>query len=96
MIPLLLLATVTLLTLVYILCQMRSTAPDTVLSWCCPHCDKGLRYPASRAGHRGSCPACKKRVTLPGPSELTADDGGASRTYSLKRRDAALVLRPAR
>jgi hypothetical protein len=94
----LLLATITLATLTaYAWWQTRTTGSEASLSWCCPHCDKGLRYPPSRAGRSVPCPACKRRLTLPSAFAVADGAGSAARRYSLKRRgDAGLVLRPAR
>jgi hypothetical protein len=98
----LLLGTITLLALTgYAWWQMRASG-EVFLSWRCPHCDKGLRYPSSRAGRTASCPACKRRLTVPTKPAVAERAGGLAQRYSLRRKCQAgpagvrLTLRPAR
>jgi hypothetical protein len=69
----------------YAWAKIRQAAPRELHFSCCPRCDKGLRYPAERAGQTVTCPACKRPVTL--PRSLQAGPG-ASRVavgYRLRR-----------
>jgi len=38
----------------------------------CPFCTKKLRFQARKAGRPGMCPCCRRRWTMPAPSELAA------------------------
>src|SRR5262245_5227589 len=83
------LGTITLLALTgYAWWQMRASG-EVFLSWRCPHCDKGLRYPSSRAGRTAPCPACKRRLTVPTTPAVAEGIGGTAQRYSLRRRDHA-------
>jgi DNA-directed RNA polymerase subunit RPC12/RpoP len=43
------------------------------LQFTCPECGKQMKLPAATAGRQGSCPACKKRVTIkPDPPAAAA------------------------
>lgn len=39
----------------------------------CPHCDKLLKTPDSKAGVSAKCPGCGQRLTVPGPAQEAAD-----------------------
>lgn len=39
----------------------------------CPHCQKSLSVKDEFAGKKGSCPACKKGLTIPAPASVAAD-----------------------
>ena len=45
----------------------------------CPSCNRKLKYKASRGGHRGICPGCKKTLAFPmfpGEQAYLEEDAG--------------------
>jgi hypothetical protein len=85
--------TITLLAVAgYVWWQTRAAEGVVMSAWCCPHCDRRLRYPSTRAGRTACCPACKRRLTLPTAVSVA---GSVAPTYSLKRRVCASTA-PAR
>jgi hypothetical protein len=66
MLPIVFLGTVTVLTIGgYVWSTRRSRGEREERWWCCPHCDRKLRYPSNRAGHAALCRGCKRRLILP-------------------------------
>jgi hypothetical protein len=51
--------------------QHREPGPDSgpYVHFRCPFCNKKLRFPAKKAGKPGMCPCCRRRWTMPAPSE---------------------------
>jgi uncharacterized paraquat-inducible protein A len=66
MLPIFLVGTVAIVTVGgYLWSTRRPRGEQEQRWWCCPHCDRKLRYPSTRAGHTALCPGCKRRLTLP-------------------------------
>ena len=55
-------------------------------SWCCPRCDKRIRYPSSQAGRTVACPACRRPLALPRAHAQSASPQKQVRGYRLRRK----------
>jgi hypothetical protein len=58
---------------VQIYLKSRPPKEEPHLTFRCPHCGRKFHYRASRSGHRGVCPICKRTFFFP---ELTKKPAG--------------------
>ncbi len=57
----------------YIQHREGSPASGPYMHFRCPHCNKKLRFPASKAGKPAMCPSCRRRWNVPAAGEKTAN-----------------------